>query len=634
MTPLRNAAFLFFLTGCGVSFPVFNPAGLLLLVDSGQNASSGTTPLPLLIEESGGSTAVSEGGVSDTYSVVLTRSPTASVTVTITPPAGITVNGSSVAFFVTFDEVCPGANCWSVARTFSVAAVDDSIASGSRTLSVSHSTTATDPDFHGLSVAVSVAVTDNDSAAITVVESAGTTVVSEAGATDSYSVVLTSEPTADVLVYAVGDRNILVNGTTLGALTFTAANWNTPQNFTITAVNDTFAENSPHNALVLHSVSSSDSTYHNYTLANITVSVTDNDIGVILTESAGSTIVNEAALTDSYTLVLTGAPAADVDVTITPDSQIRVNGSIVPIVFTFNAGNWNVAQTVTVSGIGDALTEGIHTGIINHSVSSADGTFNNAPVPRVHTRINEAPPSCPAYHPDCVSNLALWVKADRAVTSGTKIERLHDLSLKLFFGLFQATVARQPDYVDGVLNGKPVMRFNGAQAILRQDKVLSLGSFTACAVYRASTTGFVYEHGNTSDSATGGSFLYPAGSAHVGIRRGVELSAYNLTGGLPADNVWKIVCHGYDGTHAGQFVTLEGTVESLTVGSAPGSGPGSTPLLHSISLGARGDAASLQMTGDIAEVLLYSSYLSATDREAVECYLANKYALTLSHGCP
>jgi len=584
------------------------------------------------ITESGGTTTATEGGATDSYTVVLTSEPTATVTITATADAQTRVDGAATAN-LTFDNVCPGANCWSTAKTITVSSVDDAVVEGAHSGTITHSAASTDGSYNAIGIgSVTVGITDNDTAGITVTESGGTTTVTEGGATDSYSVVLTSEPTANVLVYAVGDRNITINGTTLAVLTFTPANWNVAQNFNITAVNDNYAENSPHNSLVLHSVTSTDSLYNGFAVANLTVAVTDNDVGVILTESAGNTTVNEAALTDSYTLVLTSAPGANVDVTITPDSQIRVNGSGAPIVATFNAGNWNTPQSITVSGVGDALREAIHTGIIDHSVSSADGAFNGAPVPRIHVRVNEAPASCPEYHPDCVSNLALWVKADRAVTSGTKIERLHDLSLNLFFGLFQTTVAKQPDYVDNVLNGKPVIRFNGNEAIHRLDSVLSLGEFTACTVFRASATGFVYEHGETPDSGTGGSFLYPGTSPNSAIRRLGSLTAVTPNSGLNADNTWRTVCHGMDGTHAGHFVAINGTLDTLT--NAGTSDPGTSPLTHRIVLGARGDASSFRLTGDIAELLIYSSSLSNGDRETVECYLANKYGLGLSHGCP
>jgi hypothetical protein len=38
--------------------------------------------------------------------------------------------------------------------------------------------------------------------------------------------------------------------------------------------------------------------------------------------------------------------------------------------------------------------------------------------------------------------------------------------------------------------------------------------------------------------------------------------------------------------------------------------------------------------GDVAEAVAYSSYLSASDREAIECYLGTKYGLALGHACP
>ena len=38
--------------------------------------------------------------------------------------------------------------------------------------------------------------------------------------------------------------------------------------------------------------------------------------------------------------------------------------------------------------------------------------------------------------------------------------------------------------------------------------------------------------------------------------------------------------------------------------------------------------------GDLAEVVAFQSSFSNSDRETIECYLAYKYGLTISHSCP
>jgi hypothetical protein len=45
----------------------------------------------------------------------------------------------------------------------------------------------------------------------------------------------------------------------------------------VTAVNDIVIEPSPHSGVITHTVASSDTTYHGFTISPITVSITDND---------------------------------------------------------------------------------------------------------------------------------------------------------------------------------------------------------------------------------------------------------------------------------------------------------------------------------------------------------------------
>ena len=54
---------------------------------------------------------------------------------------------------------------------------------------------------------------------------------------------------------------------------------------------------------------------------------------------------------------------------------------------TFTDGNWNVAQTVTVSAPIDHLVTGPHTGAITHQVTSSDPNYDGRSVPRVTVNI-------------------------------------------------------------------------------------------------------------------------------------------------------------------------------------------------------------------------------------------------------
>ncbi|MEA5572572.1 DUF3616 domain-containing protein [Calothrix sp. UHCC 0171] len=108
---------------------------------------------------------------------------------------------------------------------------------------------------------------------ITIIESGDRTDVAEGGATDTYTIVLKTQPTADVTINITVDNQVTTNSPTL---TFTPQNWNVAQAVTVTAVDDDFIEGT-HTGTITHSVSSSDTNYNGTAIANITVNITDND---------------------------------------------------------------------------------------------------------------------------------------------------------------------------------------------------------------------------------------------------------------------------------------------------------------------------------------------------------------------
>jgi Ca2+-binding RTX toxin-like protein len=80
---------------------------------------------------------------------------------------------------------------------------------------------------------------------------------------------------------------------------------------------------------------------------------------------------------DIYKVRLNTQPTANVTVAITPGSQVSVS---LPAL-TFTPDNWNVAQTVTVKAVDDAVVEGNHPGPISHATTSTDTLYNNLVAP-------------------------------------------------------------------------------------------------------------------------------------------------------------------------------------------------------------------------------------------------------------
>ncbi|MBX4209350.1 peptidoglycan-binding protein [Candidatus Parcubacteria bacterium] len=105
-------------------------------------------------------------------------------------------------------------------------------------------------------------------------------------------------------------------------------------------------------------------------------------------------VTTEAGGTASFTVVLDAAPASDV--TISVASLDTTEGTVSASSLTFTAANWNAAQTVTVTGVDDAIVDGnVAYSVSVGPSSSSDASFNNLPAQTVSLVNNDndvAPP--------------------------------------------------------------------------------------------------------------------------------------------------------------------------------------------------------------------------------------------------
>ena len=111
------------------------------------------------------------------------------------------------------------------------------------------------------------------------VSTAALTVTEQDSTGDGYTVVLDTEPTADVVVTVAGHvgTDVTANPTTL---TFTMSNWETAQTVTVTADND--ADTTDDSVALTHSAASADSGYSGIAIAGVAVTVNDNDTAQVM----------------------------------------------------------------------------------------------------------------------------------------------------------------------------------------------------------------------------------------------------------------------------------------------------------------------------------------------------------------
>ncbi len=212
---------------------------------------------------------VAEPSGTDTYAVRLAAEPTADVVVAVAPQTAgvVTVAPTSL----TFTD-----STWSTPQMVTVTAVNDDIDNPSnvRSANIEHTPTSTDSRFTANILPVSV--TDDDTVGFVFSPTALTVAENASG---SYTVALTSEPTANVMVTVAGasgevtfDTNPDMAGTQTTPLTFTAGTWDTPLTVTVLAADDADTEND--SATLSHGASGGG---YNSVTGNLVVTVTDDD---------------------------------------------------------------------------------------------------------------------------------------------------------------------------------------------------------------------------------------------------------------------------------------------------------------------------------------------------------------------
>ncbi|MBI4336987.1 MAG: hypothetical protein HY683_04070 [Chloroflexi bacterium] len=128
---------------------------------------------------------------------------------------------------------------------------------------------------------------------VTISESDGSTQVIEGGETDTYTVVLASQPSADVTITAYPGTQVTVRPSTL---TFTASNWDAPQVVTVSAVPDGLAEG-PHTGAVEHRAASADPDYNGIAVPRVTVSISEAAPAPIPSASSAALVLLTIAFT-------------------------------------------------------------------------------------------------------------------------------------------------------------------------------------------------------------------------------------------------------------------------------------------------------------------------------------------------
>ncbi len=216
------------------------------------------------------------------------------------------------------------------------------------------------------------------------------------------------------------------------------------------------------------------------------------------------------------------------------------------------------------------------------------------------------------------SNLKMWLKAD-AITNlndGEGVPTWFDSSGNGQDAI-QGNSTLQPLYKTNILNGYPVVRGDGSNDLMTNT--------TIGAVLHSATQGSIIVVANLTGDTSYGLMGFPTyigywryvgdGNGYFGVMRGVRLEGTPTAMPTTGAYIFSTVSGASTYTIHQNGVSKASTTTSWI-------NPGTLVLFNETTPG--------YFAGDLAEVIIYNTGLSAADRQTVERYVGAKYAIAIT----
>jgi hypothetical protein len=352
------------ITGAAVStdpnYNGINPADVTVVNTDNDIAGITVNPVTGLVTTEGGGTAA--------FTIALNSKPTSNVTINLSSSNVFEGNISPSAVIFTADN-------WNISQSVIVTGVDDYQVDGNVDYQIIIAPAVSgDSNYNGINAAdVSLLNMDNDVAGITITPVLGLT-TTESGGKSSFTVVLNTIPSSIVTVNCNSD-DATEGAVSPSSVTFTSANWNTPQTLTVTGLDDDIVDGNITYHIITSPAVSLDSNYSGINPADVTVVNTDNDVAGITINPVTGLFTTEGGGAATFSIVLNTQPAANVVINLNSDDTSE--GTITPNSITFTGVNWNIPQVVTITGCDDVVVDGPVTyHIITSPSVSTDLSYN------------------------------------------------------------------------------------------------------------------------------------------------------------------------------------------------------------------------------------------------------------------
>ncbi|MBK7764188.1 MAG: hypothetical protein IPI46_12730 [Bacteroidetes bacterium] len=242
--------------------------------------------------------------------------------------------------------------------------------------------------------------------------------------------------------------------------------------------------------------------------------------------------------------------------------------------------------------------------------------------------------------------LKQWFRADSGIIMiGNKVAQWNDMSGNQIH-LIQTDLSKQPEFIENVLNGKPVIRFDGIADILQSNASLELSNTPRASVFvvnRASNDASIIEQSQNLNTSSGGFYIIDnyQSIGHAAAVKGNSPGPYNnyisTFKSSTISTTPKIISLTIDKTQTSYLNQLKLRLNGTELTNSNGYGGTHTDYLanDTIYVGGRGSGGS-NLDGDIAEIIIYDRLLTTSEISKVEIYLNQRYnvANTLAQNKP
>lgn len=217
------------------------------------------------------------------------------------------------------------------------------------------------------------------------------------------------------------------------------------------------------------------------------------------------------------------------------------------------------------------------------------------------------------FLPTQLDNLAIWLEADSGTSTtmdGVAVSQWDDQSGNLRNAI-QATASKQPLYKSGIINGKPVLRFDGSSDSLQVAFGATLAQPNTIFIVAAITSAGAQD--NLIDGLSGSE------------RNSLFIDSGNYT--MYAGSLFSLSAIDAN-THILRMV-FDGASSSFSIdGGSASSGNAGTQSISGINICCE-NSGLRNIGADIAEIIIYDDLLTPAEIAQVQSYLSVKYGISL-----